>query len=154
MSAVINGIEWSADFTVQATVLDGHGADLSTMQIAGTDTSAIGAAQASEVVITLAATDRPAVGTYPLDLASIGRTPGYNGNAQLLQGGAVWSSWTSNLAGNGGGSLVVTTLTSTRIAGTFAFIAVRTQPASVPGAGVVEVKDGKFDIRLRKAGGQ
>ncbi|HWN80474.1 MAG TPA: DUF6252 family protein, partial [Candidatus Udaeobacter sp.] len=126
--ATIDGASWSAvSSTIQVT--GGIEPRLGTIVISGGNTSG------DAVILTLSFIG--GTGTYPL-----GVNPGTNAGGS----GSVFDSpntWLTPLSG-AAGSVVITTRTATRIAGTFEFTA---EPLGASGADVV-VTGGEFDITI------
>lgn len=83
----------------------------------------------------------PGPGTYALGLNSTG----FGGTAIFSTPGAGWGTPLTGLAG----SVTITTLTDTRIVGTFEYEAT---PLNGTAAGTKEVTDGEFDMLLQTAG--
>lgn len=129
MSATINGTAWTADpVLIQAPTpqKQGHyplyGARLVGQSSNGVQLNLIGI---------------PGPGTYPL-----GTSGGVSGGViSLNEGSAVWTTPLSGAAG----TVTITTLTSTRAAGTFQFVA---EPAVGGATGTRTVTNGQFDIPL------
>ena len=82
-------------------------------------------------------------GTYPLGVNQ-GTTPG-GGGSVLIKNGATLNIYAIDFTGDRG-SVNVTTLTSTRIAGTFTFVAPPSLGSGAPG--VKTVTNGTFDVAL------
>lgn len=80
-------------------------------------------------------------GTYALGM----NTTGFGGTAIFSTTGAGWGTPLTGLAG----SVTITTLTDTRIAGTFAYEAT---PLNGSAAGTKQVTDGEFDMLMQTAG--
>ena len=81
-----------------------------------------------------------------VDVAATGNIAIGAGSASMAQYSSGAQAWVSNVAG-GSGTVVVTTLTSTRLAGTFSFTAV---PSTTTGAtGNKAVTSGAFDVTFR-----
>jgi len=80
-------------------------------------------------------------GTYPLGVNQ-GTTPG-GGGSVLIKNGATLNIYAIDFTGDRG-SVNVTTLTSTRIAGTFTFVAPPSLGSGAPG--VKTVTNGTFDV--------
>ena len=121
MPASIDGTGWTANFLTHATVTSG------TLSITG---EFFNGNTATIRVITMAATNIQVTGTY-----SIGPSSPNGGNALMTLGSSVWSS----AASGGSGTLIITALNSTHVAGTFAFV-------GVMGGSPSNVTNGVFDI--------
>jgi hypothetical protein len=83
----------------------------------------------------------PGTGTFPLGI-NIGTTPGGTGSVTVVAGASSFTSYATPLSGSAG-SVTITTLTSSRMVGTFTFTA-----ANIVGAGTQAVTNGAFDIDL------
>ena len=128
-SAVINGQAWNpAPFTISGRASAGGQFTFSGATAAG-------------VALSLTFYHIGAPGTYPLGVG--GTVPG--GSAALSIPPAAW--WTA-LSGNSG-SVVVSTVTPSRIAGTFSFAA---KPLSAGATGEKTVTQGQFDISFDTPG--
>jgi hypothetical protein len=133
MTAKVDGQSWASPLlnTSVATVATAPGQYVMT----GLQTSG-GTAQA----ITLTLLGVPGVGTYPLGVGS-----GVSGgNGVYAQGNA---GWITSLSGDQG-TITLTTLSATRIAGTFSFVA---DLASGVGTGVKTITNGSFDLPITTA---
>jgi hypothetical protein len=117
MSARVDGQTWTASFA--------HGLRDQGGTVLGV------AGQGGGMQINFAFADN-GIGTY---------TIGADGNAFLTQG---QDGWTAGGAG-GSGAVTITTLTDTRIAGTFAFTAVAVTGGA---SGTREVTQGTFDVEF------
>ncbi len=133
MTAKVDGQSWASPLltTSVATVATAPGQYVMTgLQSSG------GSAQ----TITLSLLGIPGVGTYPMGVGS-----GVSGgNGIYAQGNA---GWITSLSGDQG-TITLTTLTATRIAGTFSFIA---DLASGVGTGVKTISNGTFDLPITTA---
>ncbi len=121
MTAKIDGTSWSS--TSAAVTQNASGG-------AGTIIAVSGANTAGESIAFAFVTTGP--GTYPIDNAS-------PTNAVLIEHG---NSWSASVIG-GTGTITVTTLTATRIAGTFSFTGVAIGNASPAQRSVT---NGVFDV--------
>lgn len=83
----------------------------------------------------------PGTGTYPLGM----NATGFGGTGLFSTTGAGWSTPINGRSG----SITITTLTDTRIAGTFHFDA---DPITGSSTGTKEVTDGEFDMLMQTAG--
>lgn len=121
LRATIAGTAWNGSLAVQGSRVG------NVLAISGTD----GSYQLAITIPSVAAT-----GTYNFG-------PGNVGVAQVVQVSAGASTWTSSLVG-GSGSLVLTTFTATRAAGTFSFVGAASP--GTPATGTRAVTGGSFDI--------
>jgi hypothetical protein len=149
MTARVNGVAWRASFIVQAVVQRSPAGQFSLIQVTGADTVGVPVTRARQITLTAGLTTPPAVGTYRL--AGPGAAaPGVTVSGQLNQATAIWSTLPGAGAAAGTGTLVVTALTDTRIAGTFEFTA---NPASSNPADARQpatVTEGRFDLAIRR----
>lgn len=121
MTASIDGAGWTANFLTHASLTSG------TLSITG---EFFNGNTATIRVITMAATNIQTTGTY-----SIGPSSPNGGNALMTLGSSVWSS----VASGGSGTLIITALNATHVAGTFVFV-------GVMGSSPSNVTNGVFDI--------
>jgi uncharacterized protein DUF6252 len=121
-TASINGAAWTATGRVSVTPSDAH--------------SLIIQGSSPTYIITLDLLNAVAVGVYNLPgdslLASFANGTNFSAGA----------SWSTSLTG-GSGSVSLTTLTSSRVAGTFSFVAF---PPTGSKAGTLNVASGSFDV--------
>ncbi len=148
MSARIDGQPWRATFLVQATVQRNAAGQFSLLQVSGVDTTGGIATRTRQIIMTVGTPVTPTARAYPLDPEASRTTVGYSGIGQLTQAPSLWTTAVGAGSTGGRGTMTVTTLTDTRIAGTFAFTAM---PASSNGAGAREqaaITEGVFDIAI------
>ena len=124
-----------------------------TAQIDGNDFSALGnATRSAGGIYTITGLDAPSAisiqlynipgpGTYALGM----NATGFGGTGIVSSTNAGWGTVLNGRAG----SVTITTLTDTRIAGTFHFDA---EPTNGTAAGTKEVTDGEFDMLMQTAG--
>ncbi len=133
-TAVIDGVDWNAEVAPTATN-PSPGRYL---------ISAVRATGANPLTLVLYLSNIPGPGTYPLGVAEqiIG------GRAQIE--GTIWSSATWRTYDNGAAGLItISTLSATRIVGTFSFAG---HPvAATLASGIRAVTQGAFDIALTPA---
>lgn len=133
MSATIDGVSWSAAASLSAAAYVAPGA----FTISGSNVPQSGTARA----ISMSLLNVPGPGTYRLGTGA--NVPG--GTAVTVVGS---SSWGTPLSGNAG-TLVITTLTQSRIAGTFSFVGESVQGGAT---GELPVTNGAFDMNLLSEG--
>ena len=119
ITATVNGTAWRSS----------KGADHATRS--GTF---IGISTASSTYVLILGIGNAAVGTFSLNLAT------GNGSSAIISNST--GGWGTAFAG-GTGTITVTVLTATRIAGTFSFDAV---PGSGSATGTLQVRNGAFDV--------
>lgn len=136
-TAEVDGVDWAAsDNTISALVVEavpGAYAIVGTDILSGTDVAGI----------TLTLYNVRGLGTYPLGTfpTVVGGIATY---AETIGGSSV--AWVTQYSG-AAGTVTLTTLTPTRIAGTFSYTAVD------PGSGDVrEITNGRFDLPLTSGG--
>lgn len=125
MTAKIDGVAWTGSAEVHAGT---SGARMANMNIIGTDLSPL-----VSVILNLSFVEGP--GVYPLGVNPLTNA---GGTGSVVRATDHWLTPLSAMAG----SVTITTRTSTRIAGTFAFTADRTPGTGAP----VVVTDGEFDV--------
>lgn len=146
MTATINGAAFEASQFARATVQNTTANGPNIVQINGFE-CALTPGVARQVLITLGRITPFTAGTYPLDPASQGVSGGYSGIGQFIRAPALWYSNLRDGATSGSGTITFTTLSSTRLTGSFTFNAV---PVASNGAGdrsTVAVS-GTFDIPI------
>jgi hypothetical protein len=131
MAATIDGTRWVSDLAPSGLVVGTPG------QFAITGQKLISSTNAQFVSLVLSNIDRP--GTYPLGVSTT-----LWGGFGLF--GDATSSWATPLSG-AAGSVTITVLTETRIAGTFAFDAT---PAGGSASGTKRITEGTFDYLVER----
>jgi hypothetical protein len=146
MSATVAGTAFTASqfatATYQNTTVNGP----NIVQVNGVE-CALTPGVARQILITIGRTTPIVAGTYPLDPASQG-VGGYSGIGQYIRVPGLWYSNLRDGATAGTGTITFTTVSSTRLVGSFTFTAV---PASSNGAAdraTVAVSSGTFDIPI------
>jgi len=135
-SATIDGVAWVSD--ASAVQVTGNQTVPGTQLILGTKING-----QDYVNVTLALGYISATGTYPLGVNQ-GTTAGGSGAVTAQQGG-VLGLWNTGFSGSAG-TITITSLTSTRMAGTFQFTAPPALGSSATGNRVVT--NGVFDVPL------
>lgn len=147
MTATVNGVAWRASLSVQATVQRSPAGQISVFQISGVDTVGVPVTRARQIILTGGMTTPLAVGTYRLAGPAAG-SPG-TVSGQFNQATAIWNTLPGAGAAAGSGTLTVTTLTDTRIAGTFDFTANAASSNPADARQPTTVTQGRFDVALR-----
>ena len=129
LSATIDGSQWSA-----------NGSTTAANAIAGGNFTVVGADQNGRV-LTLTVYNIGAPGTYPLGVGS-----SVFGGTGILSEGA--TSWWTPLSG-AAGTVTITSVSATRLVGTFAFSAV---PLVGTAGGTRSVTNGAFDVAVNSSG--
>jgi hypothetical protein len=132
-SAKIDGVAWASPALYSAAAMGNN----AVFSIIGTD-GAVG--NATGVSLVLYYIDQP--GSYPLGVGGSVR-----GGTAIITSGS--SSWATPLSGNAG-TVDVTSVSSTRIAGTFSFNAT---PQSGAAQGTRAVTQGVFDVPVQSSSG-
>jgi Family of unknown function (DUF6252) len=94
----------------------------------------VGISAANPPYVLILGIGNAAVGSFSLNLAT------GNGSSAIISNSA--GGWGTALSG-GSGTITISVLTATRVAGTFSFDAV---PASGSGTGTMQVRNGTFDL--------
>ena len=136
MSATIDGQAWAA--SQNGVLVTGSQQTPGFLTITGTQITG-----QDYIAVSLYLGFISGTGTYPLGVNQ-GTTPG-GGGSVLIKNGATLNIYAIDFTGDRG-SVNVTTLTSTRIAGTFTFVAPPSLGSGAPG--VKTVTNGTFDVAL------
>jgi hypothetical protein len=135
MQASIDGQAWTSDGN-QLTVSAGTSVP-GTVVITGTHV--VGPTNYKSISLLLAYIGGP--GTYPLGVNNVTNAGGVG--SVVIASGATTTNWLTPLSGEAG-TLTVTTLTATRLAGTFSFVA----PPVLGSGASVNVTNGSFDVAV------
>lgn len=144
MTATVNGAAFTADFSTQGTVQNSAAQGPNVVQVNGVGCVDGSAARARQILITLGRLTPITPGTYRLEAAAQGQPPGsgYSGVASLVSAPNLWSS---NI-GSGSGTVTFTTVSATRLAGTFSLV-VAPAPGNTSGnQATFTITNGAFDI--------
>lgn len=144
--ATVDGKAWSSNFIGTAVVqLAPASGGVSMVQVTGTQREGNNPTQ---IIITLTHMGTFSAGTYPLGPTGQGGATGYSGagNYAVGVGSNFWASNIRDGANSGSGSVTFTTLTPTRVAGTFQFTAVPTPGNPTTDRKPVVITGGTFDV--------
>lgn len=150
MTAQLNGAPFSANFSTQATIRNGTPLGSNIVQISGVGCVEGTATRVQQVLITVGRLTPITPGTYALDAAAQAQPPGsgYSGIGTYASAPNLWYTNLNSPAGAGTGSVTFTTVTATRLAGTFSLVLA---PAPSNAAGFtnrVTITNGAFDISV------
>jgi hypothetical protein len=103
------------------------------------------------IIITVGRLTPITAGTYNLDAASQGLPAGsgYSGIASYTASPNLWYSNLSDATGPGSGTVTFTTVSATRLAGTFQVTAVAPTSNAANARGRTTITNGSFDIPVR-----
>lgn len=124
MTAQLNGKAFTADFSTQATIQNSTALGPNIVQVSGVGCIDGTATRVHQVLITVGRLTPITPGTYQLDAASQQKPAGsgYSGIGQYVSAPNLWYSNISDTGGPGSGSVTFTTVTSTRLAGSFSIV--------------------------------
>ncbi len=147
MTAQVNGKAFTADFSTQATIQNGTALGPNIVQVSGVGCVEGTATRVQQILITVGRLTPITPGTYPLDPASQGKPAGsgYSGIGQFVSAPNLWYTNISDAAGPGSGSVTFTTVTTTRLAGTFSVVFAANSANTSGNTGRVTAT-GSFDI--------
>lgn len=146
MTATLNGGAWKATSFIMGRIT--HSADGQgwTLQVTGVDTTGVGPTRGRQIVLTVIGGTPLATGSFPLGYVTA--FPTYSSSGYVQQATDIWSTPIQSLSPTASGAMVLSTLTTGRIAGTFHFTA-QPAPANAGAAqATMTVTDGTFDIKL------
>lgn len=148
MTAQVNGVAFAANFSTQATIQNGTAMGPNIVQISGVGCIDGAAGKVQQILITLGRITPITAGTYRLDGAAQSQPPGsgYSGIGQYITAPNLWYSNLSDEAGPGSGTITFTTITATRLAGTFSLELASTPSNSSDNKGHINITNGAFDI--------
>ena len=149
-TATINGTPFSATLATQASAANGTAIGPNVIQVGGVECPA-GGVPGRQIVISLGRLTPLTTGTYPLDAASQGipSGSGYFGTGSFVHTPNQWYTNRSDATGPGSGSITFTTVSATRLAGTFQMIAVAPTSNAASAQGRATITNGSFDLPLR-----
>lgn len=139
-TATVDGSPWIS--TTNQVAGGGSGSNQVPGLITMTGTQVVSSTDYTIITLTLGYI--AGVGTYPLGVNQ-GTTAGGSGSVYAQQGATSLSTWATNFPGNAG-TVTVTSLTSTRITGTFQFTAPPQAISTTTGTRIVT--NGEFDMPL------
>lgn len=148
MTATVNGASFAANFLTIATAQNTTALGPNILQVSGA-TCPNGNVPSTQILITLGRLTPFTPGTYPLDPASQGTGGGYSGIAQVVRAPSLWYSNLREGTAAGSGTITFTTVTATRLAGTFQFTALAVTSNATADRQTMTVTSGAFDIPVR-----
>ncbi len=150
MTAAVNGEPFTAAFYAQATIQNSVASGPNIVQVNGVSCPVAGAVTGRQLLITIGRLTPITPGTYPLDAASQLQPPqsGYSGIGTVTLAPNLWYTNMSDATGPGSGSITFTTVTATRLAGTFQMVAVAVSSNASSAQQRVTVTNGVFDVNV------
>lgn len=148
MTATVNGAAFTAAFIAQATISNSTASGFNTVQVNGVSCPASGAFVGRQIIITIGRNTPITTGTYQLSLAGQGQPPqsGFSGIGTVSLAPNIWT--TVEGSGTGSGSVTFTTITATRLAGTFQMVAVPASGNDASSKTAVTITGGAFDVNV------
>ncbi len=148
MTAQLNGAEFTANFSTTATITNSTSLGPNIVQVSGVGCVDGTATRTQQILITVGRLTPITTGTYRLDAAAQQQPPGsgYSGIGQFVSAPNLWYSNLSDAAGPGSGSITFTTVTATRLAGSFSIVFVAASGNAAGNTGRVTATNGTFDI--------
>jgi hypothetical protein len=146
LTATVSGTAFSASQFARVTYQNTTALGPNIVQINAVE-CAVTPNVARQILITIGRLTPITAGTYPLDPASQG-VSGYSGIGQFIHVPSLWYSNLRDGAINGSGSITFTTVSSTRLVGSFTFSAVPAPGNAAADRSVVAVTGGTFDIPI------
>jgi hypothetical protein len=146
-TATVDGQPFSANFITSATIQNGTALGPNIVQVNGVECPN-GAIAGRQILITIGRLTPVTAGTYQLSAASQQQPPGsgYSGIGQVVRAPNLWYANLSDAAGAGSGSITFTTVTATRLAGSFQLTAVANPSNAANARERVVVTNGVFDL--------
>lgn len=148
MTATVNGQSFSATMLAQATIQNATASGANLVQVNGAECPT-GGVVGRQILITIGRLTPITPGTYQLSAASqqLPAGSGYSGIGQVTRAPSLWYANLSDGAGPGSGSITFTTVSATRLAGTFQLVAVANSANAVGARDRMIVTAGAFDLR-------
>jgi hypothetical protein len=146
-TATVDGQPFAANFLTQATIQNGTAQGANIVQVNGVECPN-GAVSGRQILITVGRLTPITTGTYQLSAASQQQPPGsgYSGIGQVVRAPNLWYANLSDATGPGSGSITFTTVTATRLAGTFQLTAVANTANAANARQRIVVTNGAFDL--------
>ena len=150
MTATVNGAPFTAGFIAHATISNSTGTGPNIVQVNGVSCPASGSVTGRQLLFTIGRLTPITPGTYQLDAASQLQPPqsGYSGIGTVTLSPNLWYTNMSDGTGPGSGSITFTTITATRLAGTFQMVAVPVSSNESSARQRVTVTNGVFDVNV------
>lgn len=146
-TATVDGQTFLANLAISATIQNGTALGPNIVQVNGVECPN-GAISGRQILITVGRLTPITPGTYQLSAASQQQPPGsgYSGIGQVVRAPNLWYANLSDGSGAGSGSITFTTVTATRLAGSFQMSAVANPANAANAQQRVVVTGGLFDI--------
>jgi hypothetical protein len=150
MTATVNGVAFTAGFIAQATIQNSTPNGFNALQVNGVSCPASGSFVGRQILFTIGRGTPFTTGTYQLDAASQLQPPqsGYTGIGTVSLSPNLWYSNLSDATGPGSGSITFTTITATRLVGTFQMVAVPVSSNESSAKQRVTITNGAFDVSV------
>lgn len=150
VTARVNGQAFAATLTAQATIQNSNANGPNVIQVNGVSCPDGAGASARQLLFTIGRITPITPGTYLLDAASQLQPPqsGYSGIGLVALAPNLWYGNLSDNNGPGSGSITFTTITATRLVGTFQLIAVAAPSNATSARERVTVTNGSFDVSV------
>lgn len=151
LTAQVNGAAFSSTLLTTAVVQSSGTNAPNLVQVNGAECPTSASASGRSIIITLGRLTPITPGTYSLDAASQGQPAGsgYSGIASYTLSPNLWYSNLSDATGPGSGTVTFTTVSATRVAGTFQFVGVAPTSNATTARGRTTITSGSFDIPVR-----
>lgn len=144
MTATVNGAAFTAAFIAQATIQNSNPNGFNTLQVNGVSCPASGAFVGRQIIVTLGRGTPFTTGTYQLNLTS--QQGGFSGIGTVSLAPNIWTS--VDATGTGSGSITFTTITATRLAGTFQMVAAPASSNDASNKQPLTITNGVFDLNV------
>lgn len=148
LTAQVNGAAFTSNFATAATIQNSNAQGPNIVQVSGAGCVNGSATRTQQIIVTLGRLTPITVGTYQLSAAAQGQPTGsgYSGIGAFISSSNQWYSNRSDAAGEGSGSITFTTITATRLTGTFSLVLAAATSNASGNTGRVTVANGTFDI--------
>lgn len=149
MTANVGAATFSASLLAQATIQNSTANGPNIVQVSGAECPS-GGALGRQIVITIGRLTPITTGTYQLDPASQGLPAfsGYSGIGLYSQGPNQWYANLSDASGPGSGSITFTSISATRLIGTFQLVAVAANGNGTTARQRMTVTSGAFNVSV------
>lgn len=147
VTAAVDGQPFTATLLAQTTIQNSTANGPNLVQLTGAECPTTGGAS-RQILITLGRLTPITAGTYQLNAASQGLPAGsgYTGIGQFSLAPNLWYTNLSDATGPGSGSVTFTTISATRIVGTFQLQTVANSANATTARQRVVITNGAFDI--------
>ena len=150
VTASVNGEPWSATLIAQATIQNTNQSGPNIVQVNGVSCPTTLGAGGRQILFTIGRLTPITPGTYRVDAAAQLQPPqsGYSGIGLVALAPNLWYGNLSDGTGAGSGSITFTTVSATRLAGTFQLVAVAAGSNATSAQQRVTVTNGAFDVSV------